>query len=122
MPLAFTGIAESPDDSAWRGFMPPMIAPTTLSAAAASCASSGAPSRLSATAWPRNSIWLSSSVAVIISMSRKRLSPRAPMAWKKYCIATRISPSTPPMACWSHLAKTGSGVSTRTSYCNLLEW
>ena len=46
--------------------------------------------------------------------------PRAPQAWKKYCIATRISPSTPPMACWRARAKSGSGFSTRTGYCRRL--
>jgi len=33
-----------------------------------------------------------------------------------YWSATRISPSAPPMACWSIFANSGSGSSTRTSY------
>lgn len=41
------------------------------------------------------SICASSSVAVCRTMSRYFLGPRAPHAWKKYCTATRISPSTP---------------------------
>ena len=54
-------------------------------------------------------MWESSSVAVCISMSRYLGFPRAPIAWKKYCMATRISPSIPPIACWRCLAKIGSG-------------
>jgi hypothetical protein len=60
----------------------------------------------------------SSSVAVFRSMSRYFLGPRAPQAWKKYWKATRISPSTPPIACWSILPNSGLGLSTRTVYCN----
>ncbi len=62
----------------------------------------------------RNSMWEISSVAVLRSMSRYLAGPREPQAWKKYCMQTRISPSTPPMACWSMRAKMGLGFSTRT--------
>ncbi len=68
-------------------------------------------------------MWPISSVAVCISMSRYfGVGPREPQAWKKYCMQTRISPSTPPMACWSMRAKIGSGVSTLTGYCRRLSW
>jgi hypothetical protein len=52
-------------------------------------------------------------------MSRYFFGPRLPQAWNMYCIMTRISPSTPPIACCKARAKTGLGRSTRTGYCNL---
>jgi hypothetical protein len=46
-----------------------------------------------------------------------RVAPARPQAWNMYCIATRISPSTPPIACCSALANSGFGDPTRTGYC-----
>ena len=86
----------------WRGFSPPITAPTMASAAPASCTLVGAVSRFIATAVANISIWPISSVAVLSSMSRYLVvGARLPHAWKKYCIQTRISPSIPPIACCS---------------------
>ena len=97
--------------------MPPSAAATAPSLAAISSVSFvGAPFRLSATAWASISMCPSSSAAVSMSMSRYLAGPWAPQAWNMYCIATRISPSTPPIACWSSTAKRGSGLPHLTSY------
>lgn len=85
-----------------------------------SCIVAGAFSRFRATAVESISMWLISSVAVLSNTSRYLAGPRAPQAWKKYCRQTRISPSTPPIACCSWRAKIGSGFSTLTGYCSRL--
>ncbi len=64
-----------------------------------------------------------SSVAVCISMSRYFvLGPREFQNWNMYCMHTRISPSTPQIACCSIRANIGSGFSTLTGYCSCLTW
>ena len=68
------------------------------------------------------SMWAISSVPVSSSMCLYLSGPREPKDWNMYCMHTRISPSTPPSACWSILAKNGLGESTRTGYCNLPSW
>jgi hypothetical protein len=118
-PLLFSGVAARPVERMWRRFIPPITAPTMPSFAASSCRESGAPSRFSATAVASISMWPISSVPVLMSMSRYFFGPRLPQPWKRYCIITRISPSTPPIACCRARAKMGFGRSTRTGYCSL---
>jgi hypothetical protein len=81
----------------------------------------GAVSRLSATAVASISMWPISSVAVCISMSRYfGVGPRPPQDWNMYWMQTRISSSTPPIACCSIRANSGSGFPTRTGYSRCL--
>src|SRR4051794_22330523 len=51
-------------------------------------------------------------------MSLYRAGPRKLHAWNKYWFITRISPSMPPIACWSIFANNGLGLSTRTVYAS----